>query len=113
MWWSRTGHVYIASADDAGLGRCWLIHGKYSIDFGHGQACRDMERGWESVEGLVATLALALTIDLVWGTRSAMSPRDRKWQGRAMRVLVMLTLVSSGIARVVVVVVRYGIHRRT
>jgi hypothetical protein len=76
-----------------------------------------MNRGWKSVEGLVATLAIALTfaltIDLVWGTRSAMSPRDGKGQGRAMRVLVMLTLVSSGIARVVVAVVRYGIHRRT
>jgi hypothetical protein len=109
-WGRRTGHVYIASADDTGLGRRWLIHGKYSIDFRHGQACRDMKRGRKSVEGLVATLALALS--LVWGTRSAMSPRNRKGQGRAMRILVMLVLVSSGIARVVVVVVRYGIHRR-
>jgi hypothetical protein len=76
-----------------------------------------MKRGWKSVEGLVATLAIALTfaltIDLVWGARSAMSPRDRKGQGRTMSILVMLTLVSLGIARVVVVVVRYGIHRRT
>jgi hypothetical protein len=74
-----------------------------------------MKRGWKSVEGLVATVALvlALTLDLVWGARSAMSPRDRKGQGRTMSILVMLTLVSLGIARVVVVVVRYGIHRRT
>jgi hypothetical protein len=70
-----------------------------------------MKRRRQSVEGLVVTLALAL--NLVLGTRSIMSPRNRKRRGRAMRIFVMLILVGSGIARVVVVVVRYGIHRRT
>lgn len=59
------------------------------------------------------TLALALALNLVLGPRSVMGPRNRERRGRAMRILVMLILVGSGIARVVVVVVRYGIHRRT
>lgn len=56
-------------------------------------------------------MSLALKLMPVAGI--AMSPRHGKRRGRRMRILVMRVLVDSGVARVVVVVVRYGLHRRT
>jgi hypothetical protein len=56
---------------------------------------------------------MPLTLKLVLVVGSAMSPRHGKGRGRRMRILVMRVLVDSGVARVVVVVVRYSLHRRT
>lgn len=58
-------------------------------------------------------MSLALKLMPVAGI--AMGPRHGKRRGRRMRILVMRVLVDSGVARVVVVVVvvRYGLHRRT